>query len=546
MAAEGSNHVTIRDSVFRGNEAPGGASVLLSSTLTAHIMNTTIDEPTDVWSSSVSEFAATVATCYDNPCPAGSKCTFMDHSTNCEPCGPNELGADGISCAACHPGTEPNGDQTQCVQCASGLVSSIGICTFCAAGKTSSADRTGCIPCPPGTQRGAEDDACLQCPVGTQSSDGVACGTCPAGASPTTARDGCTACEAGKHSADGLECISCSAGAQPNLLKTGCDSCTLVGPNAFSPEGMACRDCPARNSPNYERTSCFCQANTYSAVALGTITCHGEFHADGIDSDECAVCPPCLDCTVIGTTVLKSGWSFMDWGQAGESGDAYRCPGAEDFDACPPALLNMTAVSTCASGYTGPVCGNCELGYTHLKVGKACSPCDDGRVDVVLLLALFCIGLVLAGIAITGVLSVIQEHGIVTDARILVGFFQILSQAANVFDVNLPFPAPELISIVKLVFLDVRKIIMVDCWVLGGFYGNIVVNTIVVPVVIGGICGLTYIYRRKTLQAVIDAGAADEKVLDVLKVQLQQNLFFCIFLVCEWPRSPCEHVQLNA
>ena len=52
--------------------------------------------------------------------------------------------------------------------------------------------------------------------------------------------------------------------------------------------------------------------------------------------------------------------------------------------------------------------------------------------------------------------------------------------------------------------------------------------------------------RRKTLQAVIDAGAADEKVLDVLKVQLQQNLFFCIFLVCEWPRSPCEHVQLNA
>ena len=179
MAAEGSNHVTIRGSVFRANEAPRGASVRLGSTLTARIIGTTIDEPADVWSSAVSEFGAAVATCYDNPCPAGSKCTFRDHSTNCEPCGPNEISTDGISCEACPPGTQPNGDQTQCVQCASGRSSTIGVCTFCAAGKTSSADRTGCIPCQPGTQRGAEDDVCLQCSVGTQSSDGVVCGTCP-------------------------------------------------------------------------------------------------------------------------------------------------------------------------------------------------------------------------------------------------------------------------------------------------------------------------------------------------------------------------------
>jgi hypothetical protein len=232
---------------------------------------------------------------------------------------------------------------------------------------------------------------------------------------------------------------------------------------------------------------------------------------------------------------LKSGWSFFNSGELGESGDAYECPGKDDFEACPPALLNSTTVSSCSVGYSGPVCGNCELGYTHIKVSKACSPCDDGVVDVPSILALFCLGLVLGGIVISGALSTIEDLGIVVDARILVGFFQILSQSSNVLDLTLPYPAPEVIDIMKLLFLNLGKIVKLDCWTAGGFYGNAAVNIFVVPVVIGGICGLTYIYRRKTLQAIITAGAADDSALEVLKVQLQQNLFFCIFLVCESP-----------
>ena len=81
VAAAGSNHVAIRDSVFRDNEAPRGAALRISSTLTAYVTNTTIDEPADAWSSAVSEFGAAVATCYGNPCPAGRKCTFRGHST---------------------------------------------------------------------------------------------------------------------------------------------------------------------------------------------------------------------------------------------------------------------------------------------------------------------------------------------------------------------------------------------------------------------------------------------------------------------------------
>ena len=409
MAASGSNHITIRDSVFRANEAPRGATLRISSTLSARITNTSIDEPVDDWSSAVSAFGASVATCFDNPCGSAHRCAFRDHSTICEACGPNEIGADGIICVACSPGSQPNDEQTECVECDSGRASSIGICMFCAAGKTGSVDRTGCIPCQPGTYRGAEDDECVQCPVGTQSSDSVECRTCPPGTSPTEARDGCIACEAGTHSTDGIECTPCEAGSQPSALLTGCDSCTLSGPNAYSPDGVACSDCPTRNAPNYERTECACRVDTYNALELGVVTCHGtSFRSDGIQTDECAVCPSCMDCSVIGKPMLMSGWAFFGANQA------FPCPGAGDFEACPALLLNSNTTmdsSTCAVGYEGPVCGNCQDSYNHLKVGNECDGCDDNVVNVPLIVGLLFGGLVVGGAVVSGAMDVLSDYG---------------------------------------------------------------------------------------------------------------------------------------
>ena len=66
-------------------------------------------------------------------------------------------------------------------------------------------------------------------------------------------------------------------------------------------DGRECKECPARNAPNEDHTDCFCQANTYSALEVGIVTCHGtSFSSDGMDNDECAVCPSCLDCAVVG------------------------------------------------------------------------------------------------------------------------------------------------------------------------------------------------------------------------------------------------------
>eukprot|EP01045_Picozoa_sp_COSAG04_P009418 COSAG04_NODE_543_length_12846_cov_7.281556_3_plen_1215_part_00 len=485
IAASGPVNVVISDSTLRTNEAPNGASLALTSVNSVRITNTSIDSPTDETSTAVLVFGgAGVATCTENPCSIGRQCTFRDFSTFCQVCADNEVGNDGISCAACQPGTQPDALKTECEPCSPGRYSQVGICTFCAAGKTSSADRTGCIPCEPGTYRASEEPVCTRCP----------------------------------------------AGSQPNPAKTGCESCISAGARAFSDDGEECRDCPARNAPNYERTACFCQADTYSAEVLGRVTCRGAaFRSGGVETDECAVCPSCMDCSVVGQTTLKSGWAFF-----GTAGEAYPCPGADKFEACPPLLLDGNATmdsSTCALGYEGPVCGNCQPEYNHLKVGNPCDPCDDGVINVPLVLGLFCTALAVGGAVISGALGVLQDFGVITDLRILVGFYQILGQAGNVLDLVFPFPVPQLVDFIKLLFLDVRKLVMLDCWNIGGFYGKIVTNIVVVPAILVGVCLLIFISQKRTLMAVIAAGAADTSGLEMLKVKLKQNLFLGIFLV---------------
>ena len=38
----------------------------------------------------------------------------------------------------------------------------------------------------------------------------------------------------------------------------------------------------------------------------------------------------------------------------------------------------------------------------------------------------------------------------------------------NVLSIQFPSPVPELLSFVKIMFLDVRNIIRLDCWDVGG------------------------------------------------------------------------------
>ena len=96
--------------------------------------------------------------------------------------------------------------------------------------------------------------------------------------------------------------------------------------------------------------------------------------------------------------------------------------------------VTSTEASPCSLGYSGPVCGNCADGYNHLKVGNPCESCDDGVVNLQLVALLIVVGVGVGGVVISGAMSVLVENNIITDLRIIVGFYQILGQAEKILN----------------------------------------------------------------------------------------------------------------
>eukprot|EP01043_Picozoa_sp_COSAG02_P036007 COSAG02_NODE_2612_length_8419_cov_2.286779_4_plen_1809_part_00 len=626
--------VTIIDSNFTSNTAGRGAALSVTSALDVTITGTTYDH-VDRYTANFD--GATISGCVDTPCAAGHQCSNGQLSLFCDPCRPNEIGLDGVSCVICDAGTEPNDDRTACVACPTGKASTAGHCEDCAAGKTSAGDLTACENCPAGTATGlgvvcelcdasktaggggepfcsecepgktsntdrsgcescvdgtvrrAGESECSSCPagkapagggvecelctdVGQYSETGTACdvcepgkypsenrtachdcssgfagvgGTCqmcPAGSSSLENRISCGRCPAGWTSQRGSDCTPCGPGTQPNDDQSLCEPCALVGPTFFNPsEGQSCRECPGRQVPNADFSACFCKPGTFNVVEFGSATCSDGDSAADLGDLECVECPSCLQCDLAGNTSLKAGWAFYGLGIARRCPVEEGCTGTElkpraaaarmwtrEEDGFFPAA---TLDAQCATGYAGIICGQCAPGYNHLKVGQPCDPCEDGRIDIPMLLGLLFFCLVFGIIVVSGLIKTLTDHGIITDFRLMIGFYQILSQMTNILSTVFPSPVPELLGFVKLLFLDVRSIIRLDCWDIGGFWGKLTTNIAVIPVIYIAGCALLYFNQRKTINAVIAAGGADDSAFRTALVAFQSNLLVGLFLL---------------
>lgn len=80
-------------------------------------------------------------------------------------------------------------------------------------------------------------------------------------------------------------------------------------------------------------------------------------------------------------------------------------------------------------------------------------------------------------------------------------------------------------------FLDVRNIVRLDCWDIGGFTGKLVTNIAVMPIVFVTICFLIYMAQKRTVSVVIAAGGADESAYGTVFIKLKSNLLFGVFLL---------------
>ena len=451
-------------------------------------------------------------TCVD--CPVGKAAGL---GIACELCAQSHFASAGqLFCAECPPGETHTTDHSGCIPCAvSGdfagttaqPVRATGAprCALCQDGTVGSADGVSCVPCSQpgqvsvsglactdcalGTQPNANRTRCQSCPEGTAGADGV-CTPCSAGKQVSPGAGACAECPPGRHSADGTACVACPPGSQPNLDQSTCESCLLYE-NAFSVAGTECVQCPSRETPNSDRTACVCTLGHYPLELYGEIDCVDE---SGIIDDGniglldlCAACPSCLSCDDLGKVNLKPGWAFYGAGQA------YRCPVDEGCPGGPipnvsTALLTWigesyskaTLDAQCAVGYTGPICGSCDGEWNHLRVGKPCEPCDDGVLNVSMALSTLAAAFVAGGLVISGAFRVLKDNGVVTDARLIVGFYQMLSQMSGVIDFEFPAPVPGLAELVKILFLDLRNIIKLGAYHLceGCTYAHLPTHTV--------------------------------------------------------------------
>jgi hypothetical protein len=355
--------------------------------------------------------AAALVTC-EKPCEAGKMCQLVENTVRmCKTCQINEYG-DGQDCQACGPGKQPTMDQTICEPCPAGKISVFGVCVDCDLGQESNDDRSRCNPCTAGEVRSRNMTTCELCAHGKRAEGHVVCSACPPGEQPVDDQSGCSACPDGQASIAG-HCSPCQPGFQPTEAKDSCASCALT-PGTFSSSGEECQPCPDGQQPSRDFKTCVCASNTYNQHLHGPIECNGiPSFVSPLPEFRCVQCPDCMDCEVGGEPKLKKGWAFYG------SGQAFQCPGTQKTrsEACPGSeVKNLSDATTswvlidgkyaddtlnqqCGVGYAGPLCGNCDKSderakFHHLAVSKPCVACNEGRVDISMLLGLIFAGMI--------------------------------------------------------------------------------------------------------------------------------------------------------
>ena len=115
----------------------------------------------------------------------------------------------------------------------------------------------------------------------------------------------------------------------------------------------------------------------------------------------------------------------------------------------------------------------------------------------------------------------------------MVGLYQILGQADAVLRIDFPPPVPELMSVAKLLFLDIRTLVHMDCFELGGFYAKLVTNLFVLPILAAFACYVYYLNEKKTVDRMVAEGVTDISGQRSASLNLRRNLMVGVFVMCE-------------
>lgn len=339
-------------------------------------------------------------------------------------------------CNSCEVGTVSHTEgQTLCIPCSAGLFGEIAnttgnpACSLCPEGRFQAKEgQSSCEPCPLGKEAlGGGKDRCTSCARGSYRSQNMtSCQQCVLGrVSAELASQSCSMCRPGYFNAQygQISCSPCPAGQFAD--GEGFEKCTLCKPGSSSAaNASACTPC----APGYEASASGSQTCVQCtpagfAPAKGTIKCDVcadyALHSSGTEDSTWCECdagfvslhldeietsplaqrldkqriPPeenklgfyCVECP-LEAVCLQPGESLATisprpgffMGSDGSNATFYECFN----DAC------VNGEETCAPGFTGLGCTQCEEGYISTS-GYSCSECLELETMLIIFVLVF-------------------------------------------------------------------------------------------------------------------------------------------------------------
>jgi hypothetical protein len=313
---------------------------------------------------------------------------------------------------------------------------------------------------------------------------------------------------------------------------------------------VTCQFCGSGEGPNAANIACVCQDGYYDATP-GPLVCYDllqDFDAENFvqavsnnNTDRqcrsCAELQLCLSCAD-GIAQLKPDYALGTTAKtsraeaplsAGVLGPAaiFKCP----MDGC--LGTNDTSVSECERGYGGALCSVCSANEGFVKEGALCIECSTSAstnmtVVAIIIFAIVAVLVVLRciGVGCNNRFSVMMEQiGFMTQAKILIGLFQITAELP--FTLNLIYPKlfMSLLNTVRVLVLDVFAILKVEC--LGSLSVHVkFILVMLLPVVCVGV-----VYLIRCVSDCLISDQDKEKQRAENRVKAAYRTFFVVFLL---------------
>jgi hypothetical protein len=354
----------------------------------------------------------------------------------CEVCRAGNFSTGGALCTPCVPGTYSNvNGLSACFLCFPGMYATLhgsSSCTLCGSGNFSDSV-TQCRPCQPGKYTSINGEStCSNCTAGKTSTIGLTfCSSCAAGTfSSVTGSPECLPCPSGKYTmiAEQTACTECPNGT--SAAATGASVCSPCQLGRFSDRSEAkvipCGLCPVTSYANQTgSTSCFrCNALTDTksegSTSILQCLCQSGYYGN-VQVEECRPCSQseAFSCPT-GSVIPWIAPGYFRSGPSGEASNiAYIC---SPTVAC--SKTEFDAFTTCGTGYTGFICGECDNGF--YKYSGACKHCPTDLAKWLTIIGAV-IFLLLLVWRVTD-----QRSQIPTDVRVTVQALQLIALFPNI------------------------------------------------------------------------------------------------------------------